>query len=492
MFERLKFIKIHIIFILFFLFISGCAAVGPDYCLPETDFPKKWHTNLEKGLVAASPDPVALARWWNTLDDPLLAEMILRAARNNLDLKEARARVLEARARTGIASAGYFPDIDISGSGIRNGSGSGEESDFFSAGFDAGWELDIFGGTRREVEAAEANLEAVREDLHDVLVSLLAEVGINYVNARTLQTRIAIARENIKAQNDTYELTRFRFEAGLIDELAVKQALYNLESTRSQVPLLESELEAAMNRLAILMGLSPGTLHQELAESRPVPVPPLVVAVGIPADALRLRPDIRKAERQLAAQTARIGIATADLYPSFNFIGSIGLEAFDLGDLFDISNRVWRLGPNFYWKFFDAGAIRENIRVQSAIKGQFLAQYESAVLSALEEVENALTAYAKEHARRKSLAVAAEAANHAVSLAQMRYQTGLVEFNTVLDAQRSLLSFQDQLARSDGTITTNLIRLYKALGGGWESSSLVKDPEDYFSGNGKNEKQSRG
>lgn len=487
-----RIIKKHLSVMMLFLLVAGCAAVGPDYIPPGFTLEDKWHSNLEKGLVSASPDPPTLARWWTCLEDSLLEEIILRAARNNLDLKEARARVLEARSRIGIASAGYFPDIDSSGSAIRSGSGTGTESDAFYAGFDAGWELDIFGGTRREVEASQANLEAVREDLHDVLITLLAEVGVNYVDVRTLQHRIAIARENIKAQKETYELTRFRFEAGLSDELAVEQARYNLENSRSQVPMLESELEIAMNRLAILMGLTPGTVHKKLNDPGPVPAPPLVVAVGIPAEALRLRPDIRKAERELAAQTARVGVAAADLYPRFNLIGSIGLEALDLEDLFDISSRVWRIGPNVSWKLFDAGAIRENIGIQSAIREQYLIRYESAVLSALEEVENALTDYAKEHDRRKFLASAATAAQQAVKLAQMRYQAGLVEFNTVLDAQRSLLSFQDQLARSEGTITTNLIRIYKTLGGGWESSSLTGHPDDNHSGNKKNEKQLHG
>jgi multidrug efflux system outer membrane protein len=318
------------------------------------------------------------------------------------------------------------------------------------------------------VEAAEADLGAKQEDLHDVLVSLLAEVAVNYLDVRTFQVRLAVAEANLQAQSETYQLAQWRYEAGLSDELTVQQARYNLENTRSQIPTLRTGLEEAMNRIAVLLGEQPGKLHAELEKREPIPVTPLNVAVGVPADLLRRRPDVRQAERQLAAQTARIGVATADLYPKFTLSGSIGLEALSLNNL---SSGIWTLsgGPRISWAIFKAGAIRQNIEVQSALQEQYLIAYETAVLSALEEVENALVAYAEEQQRRQSLSEATQAAQKAVELAQHKYQAGLTDFSNVLDAQRSLLSFQDQLAQSDGTVTSNLVRLYKALGGGWTS-----------------------
>jgi NodT family efflux transporter outer membrane factor (OMF) lipoprotein len=458
--------------VLAILTFAGCATVGPDYVPPDTPVSATWHTQLKGGLITEEMDPKTLAAWWTTLNDPELSSLIDRAVAGNLDLKKALARVREARARRGIAKADLFPTLDATGSATwsrtSKDTGSGKTSDLYAASFDAGWELDIFGGVRRSVEAAEADLGAKQEDLHDVLVSLLAEVAVNYLDVRTFQVRLAVAEANLQAQSETYQLAQWRYEAGLSDELTVQQARYNLENTRSQIPTLRTGLEEAMNRIAVLLGEQPGKLHAELEKREPIPVTPLNVAVGVPADLLRRRPDVRQAERQLAAQTARIGVATADLYPKFTLSGSIGLEALSLNNL---SSGIWTLsgGPRISWAIFKAGAIRQNIEVQSALQEQYLIAYETAVLSALEEVENALVAYAEEQQRRQSLSEATQAAQKAVELAQHKYQAGLTDFSNVLDAQRSLLSFQDQLAQSDGTVTSNLVRLYKALGGGWTS-----------------------
>ena len=455
------------------LMLIGCAAVGPNYTKVEPKAPQQWHTAPEDGLRFAKVSPEALARWWTLLGDPELSDLERRAVAGNLDLQVATARVLEARALRGIEEAGRFPTLDGSASVSRSrsseNSGTGKTTNFYAAGFDADWELDIFGGVRRSREAAQANLEATQENVHDVLVSLLAEVALNYVDVRTLQARLAALRANLKAQQDIYALNLSRFQAGLIDELAVQQSHYVLESTRSQIPALETNLERAKNRLAVLLGEKPGDLHEELAETKPIPVLPLTVVVGIPADTLRHRPDVRRAERNLAAQTARIGVATADLYPRFRLFGSIGLESVSGGSLWEWASRTWSLGPSISWKIFHAGAIRQNIRVQNARQKQALIQYQSTVLNAQEEVENALVAYAKEQHRRQSLKAAVTAARRAYELSWDRYNAGLVDFNNVLDATRSLQSFQDELASSDGTATSNLIRLYKALGGGWTS-----------------------
>jgi len=461
---------------------AGCASVGPDYAAPRTSVSKDWHATLQGGLTARETNPEVLAAWWTTLDDAALSRLMERAAAGNLDLKTAGARVREARARRGTAQAGRFPTLDVTGSAVRNrGSeetGSGKTGSLYTVGMDAGWELDIFGGVRRSVEAAEADLGAMQEERRDVLVSLLAEAALNYVEVRTFQARRAVAEANLEAQDETYRLTVWLFEAGLGDELDVAQARYNLENTRSQIPNLRAGAEQGMNRIAVLLGEAPGAVHGELATYLPVPDIPPQVAVGVPADLLRRRPDVLRAERDLAAQTARIGVAAADLYPKLRLSGSIGLEAFSAGSLVSSGSTFLGGGPGLTWKIFDAGAVRRNIEVQSALQEQYLIAYEAAVLNALEEVENAIVAYAEERRLRESLTETIRAAQRATDLVREKYRAGLTDFIHVLDAQRSLFSFQDQLAQSDGRAASNLIRLYKALGGGW--TSWGQEAQDQF------------
>jgi NodT family efflux transporter outer membrane factor (OMF) lipoprotein len=461
------------------LAFSGCTTVGPDYTRVTPKAPEKWHSQLQRGLREEPLNPETLAHWWTTLNDPELSSLMDRAVKGNLTLKDAQSRLREARALRGISKADLFPTLDTGASVTKRrsseNSDTGTESTLYAAGFDASWELDVFGGVRRSIEAAQANLEATHADLLNVLVSLVAEVALNYVDVRTYQARLSSAYANIKTQQETYELNRSRYEAGIIDELAVKQALYNLERSRSQIPTLEIGLEAAKNRLAVLLGESPGALHQKLNEPKPIPVPPMTVAVGVPAETLRNRPDIRRAERDLAAQTARIGVATADLYPKFRLFGTIGIESLSSQDFLEWDSRTWSIGPGVSWNIFDAGAIRQNIKVQTARQEQALIQYESTVLNAQEEVENVLVAFAKEQRRRESLFKATEAARQADLLARDRYQAGLVDFNNVLIAQLALISFQDELVQSDGAVTTNLVRLYKVLGGGWQFYETVEN-----------------
>ncbi len=470
---------ISLLAVLLSLTLAGCAA-GPKYTPVKPEAPNKWHTELQGGLTARQPDSKTLARWWTTLRDPVLSSLEERAVKGNLDLKKALERIREARALRGIEKAKLFPNLNASGSAqeIRTsaysteetmeGGRRGEESKLYKVGFDSSWELDIFGGIRRSIQAAQAELEATREELHDVLVSLLAEVSLNYVEVRTYQERLSAARTNMKAQQHIYELNLSRYHAGLIDELAVQQSRYVLESTRAQIPALETGLERAENRLAVLLGEKPGSLHQELAPNRTIPVPPVTVAVGIPADTLRHRPDVRRAERELAAATARIGVAKSELYPKFNLSGTIGLESVSTGHLWEWVSRTSSFGLNVLWKIFHAGALRQNIKVQTARQKQAFIQYESTVLKAMEEVENALVAYAKEQQRLESLKSAVKAAKLAYEIAWDRYKAGLVDFTDVLDAERSLQSYQDKLAQSEGAVTSNFVRLYKTLGGGWK------------------------
>jgi NodT family efflux transporter outer membrane factor (OMF) lipoprotein len=468
-----------------FLVFAGCITVGPNYVRPEIPVSKGWNTQLNSDLGTKESDAQALAAWWTTLSDPKLSELIERAVLNNLDLKMAQARVREARARRGIAKAGLFPTLTGVGSATRShtikewnvqpnsnlstdDTGSDKTTDTFTAGFDAAWELDIFGGVRRSVEAADGDLQASEEQLRNTLVSLLAEVGLNYSDVRTYQTLLTVAENNLESQSETYQLTQWRYEAGLSDELAVQQARYNLENTRSQIPVLRTGLEAAMNRVAVLLGEQPGKLHAELEQREAIPVPPTSIAVGVPADLLRRRPDVRQAERELAAQTARVGVATADLYPKFTLSGSIGLEFLSSNNQIPGSLTL-QGGPGITWAVFKGGAIRQNIEVQSALQEQALIQYETVILTALEEVENALVAYAEVQQRRQALSDATHAAQKAAELAQYKFEAGLTDFANVLDAQRSLLSFQEQLTNSTGNTIAYLVRLYKAIGGGWTS-----------------------
>lgn len=457
------------------IFFSGCLSVGPDYVRPDTTVYNQWHTQIKGDHQNKETPAESLSEWWKSLKDPKLSELIERAAKGNLDLKKAQARVREARARRGLAKADYFPAVDAKGSATRSkgseNAGDGSTNDLYAAGFDASWELDIFGGVRRSVEAAQANLEASDEDLRDVLVSLLAEVAKNYVDVRTYQSRIATAEANLKAQEETHQLTVWRNQAGLSDELAVSQARYNLESTRSGIPALRTGLDEAMNRIAVLLGEQPGQVHEELKQQEAVPVASLDIAVGMPADIIRRRPDIRKAERDLASQTAKIGVAVADLYPKFTLSGSIGLQALSSGDLLTSGSKMYSLGPSVTLPLFAGGSIRKNIEVQSALQEQYLIAYETTVLNALEEVENAAKAFAEEQYKRQALTDAVAAAKQAAELAKAKFEAGLTDFSAALDAERSLLSYEDQLATSEGTVTTDLISLYKALGGGWNSAA---------------------
>ncbi len=454
-------------------FISGCVMLGPNYKPVQPDAPAAWQAAITGGLLPGQIDQTVLARWWTVFNDPLLVELENKALRGNLDIKTAVSRVREARALMGINRAGLFPRINASAAASKSRDrigliGSGE-SNLYNVGFDAGWELDIFGGKKRALEAAKADLAARREALYEVLVSLSAEIGINYVDVRTYQARLNTARNDLVAQKQALALNQSRYQVGLIDDLILQQSRYNMELTRSHIPQLKTGLSAAMNRLAILLGQKPGSLTRQLAKIAPVPAAPPEITVGVPAEALRRRPDVRRAERQLAAQTARIGVAKADLYPKFKLAGSIGLESLRLKDLPAWTSRLFRIGPSVSWNIFDAGAIRQNIVVQNARQEQALLHYEATVLNALEEEENALTAFVQEETRNRALTRAAQAAGKAEQTAADRYQAGLTDFSSVLNARRSLFSLNDDLAQSTGAVTTDLIRLYKALGGGWSS-----------------------
>jgi NodT family efflux transporter outer membrane factor (OMF) lipoprotein len=454
--------------------LSACA-VGPNYRPPEPASPDSWHQLPATGVRVESPDAPSLAAWWTTLNDPQLNELIEKALADNKTVKQAYARVVQARAQRAIAGSGFWPSIDASAGATRteaesNFNESGEVvssvGESYNTGFSTRWELDLFGGQRRTYEAANARLASTEADLRDVMVVLLGDVALSYVGVRTAQSRLDFAERNLESQREALDITRWRADAGLTTVLDVEQANTSYEQTRAQIPSLESSLVQNMNRLAVLTGQAPGALEASLKPRKAIPVAPVDIVAGVPADVLRRRPDIRSAERQLAAQTAEVGVATAALYPSLSLSGSISWTSLTAGDLLD-GFRNERSGLTLSLPIFNGGALRQNIKVQNALVTQALASYEATVLAAYEEVENALDAWTSEQRRHEALVQAVGSARRAAELALVQYNSGLVDFQTVLSADRQLISLEDSLAISDGEMTSNLIRLYKALGGGW-------------------------
>jgi NodT family efflux transporter outer membrane factor (OMF) lipoprotein len=349
------------------------------------------------------------------------------------------------------------------------------DQDLFQVGLDASWELDLWGRIRRAVEAADATLEAADDNRRDVLLVLLAEVARNFVEVRAAQQRLIISRNNIQSQQETVELTRVRFQAGLGSEVEVAQARTLLATTRARVPVLRAAEDQAIHRLGVLLGQVPGSLVDDLRRADRIPTGPATVPVGLPADLLRRRADVRRAERELAASTAQIGVATADLFPRLTLTGTLGLAATDAADLFQGASRFYAIGPQVVWPVFAGGRIRANIRVQEARQEAAFAAFEKAVLVALEDAENALVNYGQEQARRQALAAAVESSQLALRLSLELYSRGLADFLTVLDSQRAVYAAEDQLVQSERTVATNLIALYKALGGGWEISPYAEE-----------------
>jgi outer membrane protein, multidrug efflux system len=476
-----KRIRTHSLFLtawIWLVTLSSCM-VGPNYQPPQTRVPADW---AGAPAVPATLAENALARWWTLFEDPTLMSLVERAVQSNLDLMLAEARIRQARAARSIAVSGLGPTIGASGSFQRSGSagssGSGNSNrtddtivNQYQAGFDAGWELDIFGGVRRGIEAADADVQASVEARRDVLVTLTAEVARTYIDLRAFQQRISIARQNLEVQKHTAELTRQRFQAGFVGALDVANADAQAATTAAQIPLLEASAQQSVYSLSVLLGLEPAALNQELSEALAIPPAPPATPLGVPSDLLRRRPDIRRAEAEIHAATAQIGVATADLFPTFTISGSVGVRASDFSSWFDWASRLWSFGPSASWNVFASGAIRANIEQQQALQEQSLISYRQTVLTALQEVENSLIASAKEAQHRKALVEAVSANRKAVKLATELYTEGQIDFLNVLNSQRSLYASEDALVQSTGTVSTNLVALYKALGGGWSDDA---------------------
>lgn len=454
-----------------FVLLAGCTAVGPEYVEPVVAAPAAWQ-RVDPTETSSRPSPPDdLTRWWTLLGDPLLAELVEQALAANTDVRIAQARLREARARRSLAQADLLPTVTGAASAARaNGSaetGSGATRELYRAGFDAAWEADIFGGRRRAIEAAQADIESSAASLAATRVSLGAEMALNYIDVRNFQALLAIARRNLETQAETWQLTEWRAQAGLGSALESEQARAALEQTRAQIPNLASQLAQAQDRIAVLLARTTGALPPALLASRALPVPLERVAVGIPADVLRQRPDVRAAERRLAAETARIGAVAATRYPDFTLSGSIGLEALRLSALGNSAALASSLLAGVSGIVFDGGRIRSRVEVQESLRDQALVGYEAAVIAAIQEVESALAALQHGNTRQQVLRDAVEAARNASLYALQRYRTGIVDFQSVLDTQRTVLLVEEAFATAQSSHVAALIRLYKALGGGW-------------------------
>jgi len=466
------------------LLLTGCVAVGPDYSRTEAPVPAQFSALEKGGFRGETPPGAFLDAWWHSFDDPLLDALMERLVSRNLDLRIASARLMQARAQAGVASSAYLPEGGLTGEyrrirrdeasvpGAAAAATRGREQDFWLAGFDASWEIDVFGSVRRQVEAADADLAASGEALRDALVSLRGELARNYFELRGLQLRIEIARQEVRIRRENVEITGARAKAGLASELDYARAQGELASAEARIPALERSLQAAVFRIGVLLGQEPAGLEAELRAAGALPAAPPDLPVGLPSELLRRRPDIRKAERELAAATARIGVSTAELFPRFSLTGSFGYQASESRTMFRDESNFWAVGPTLRWPILNFRRILSQIDVSKAVREEALARYERSVLIALEEVENALVAISRETLRSESLAEAVRANELAVQLAMDRYLAGVQGYLAVTDAQAALYAAEDQLAQSRQAQSQALIALYKALGGGWQEEPL--------------------
>lgn len=464
--------------------LSGCL-VGPDHIDPGAPFQCEYIPPLPPGVSQSPNDSIA---WWTKFNDPILTSLVVRTAQQNLTLGQAAERIAEARALRGIVRGGLFPDIDgIASYTRRKTSGSGNSFglsnfnpppfNFWSAGFDATWEIDIFGGVRRRLQAADADVDVAIEDHNDLLVSLQGEVGANYIQVRTLQRRIEFVERNIELQRQSLKITEDRFAAGTVSQLDVEQAKSNLYSTEAGLPLLRQEMELAYHRLSVLMGEPPSDLSKQITPQQQFPMLPQDIAVGLPIELIRQRPDIRSAERQLAAQAARIGVAVSELYPRFTITGTFTVDSTRFNRWFTSDSIAYAAGPAMRWRLLDFGRVRSDIEVQRARWRGLVYFYQNEVVTAAQEVEDSLSQYRYSIERARSLREAALAARAAAEISEEQYKGGIIPFQTLLDAQRFQAELDDQTAAAEGDIYLAVVSLYKALGGGWiDPFAVAPDP----------------
>ncbi len=472
--------------------MAAACTVGPDYHPPVVATPTRWVETLPQSPGANTTD---LAHWWRGFQDEKLNSLIERALQGNLDLQVADARLGASRAQIAATSSGLWPRLNASGGyqrerlspnalkGILGGAfQSGESSsgllsslgpigtpfNLFQAGFDSSWELDLFGGIKRQQEAAMANAEAVEENRRDITITLAAEVARNYLELIGLQRRLEIARQRLENQRKTFNLADHSYQEGFASVLDVKRAKTELEAVEAAIPAIEAQIKNTRHGLALLLGLQPGTLERELANLKAGIPPPPALPSGTTADLLRRRPDIRKAERTVAAANAMVGAAVAELFPKITLTGAVGLQSQSLGDLANFSSGFYGVGPRLSLPIFQAGRLLANIDAQEAGTAEALKAYEKAVLSAFREVEDALAALNGEHRRQQSLLATETTARQSFEAASAIYQEGETELQTVLDTNRTWYDVREQLLQSQLAWATGHIALFKALGGGWD------------------------
>jgi NodT family efflux transporter outer membrane factor (OMF) lipoprotein len=462
--------------------LCGCA-VGPNYRQPKVPVESGWSEAASN--KNARPSQTGLDQWWLVFKDPKLNSLVERAIKANLDLQLAEARIDEACATKQIEAAPLWPELDGTGSFTRsvqsqNAAQMGGTSlstgsaisdtpmNRYQPGFDASWEIDVFGGTRRSVESAQDSLEASIYDRNDVLLTLLGEVASGYIDLRSYQTQLEVTRNNLAAQTGTLKLTRARYEGGLASDLDVAQQEAQVAATASEIPTLETSCRQSIHKLGTLLGEQPDALSEELSSPAAIPIAPSELPIGLPSELLRRRPDIRRDERKLAATVANIGVATADLFPKFSLTGATQLQSISVSNLLSEGSIYWTFGPTVTWPIFEGGKIVGNIDKADAQRDEALITYQRTILNALEEVENEIVAFSRERERYQYLLTEVGASRRALDLSTELYLGGLKNFLDVLDAQRTLLTSENDLATSQAAVSKDLVALDKALGGGWQ------------------------
>jgi outer membrane protein, multidrug efflux system len=468
------FVSAGFIILIMLLIGTGCK-VGPDYQKPEIKTPDRFKTASQNVQVEITGD---LSKWWTNLDDHVLNELVHNVIQSNLDIKMAGDRIEQAQAVRTIISGTDNPQLNLQGSALRDSYSlnslfgpflPNRQINDYTGGFGARWELDLFGKTARNLEAANAGIEAARENQRAVTVAMSAYVAKGYITLRLIQNQLEIAQTNIRIQQETFDIIQQRFKAGLVNDLVVQQAKAQLEAAGSIIPKLDTSLHQAIHKISILTGQEPKALEEKLIKTGDIPATKPVVPVGLPSELLTRRPDVRRAERSLAAATANIGVATADLFPRFSLTGSLGQESISSNNFTDSASRTWTLASGFSWPILDWGMIRGNIKLQTARQQEAMNVYQKSVLTALEDVENALVAYGNEQLRLALLDAQMTASQKSLEIAQQRYDKGLVDYLNVLDVQRQLCQSQDALIACRGQLAISLVMLYESLGGGWES-----------------------
>ena len=479
--------RVVVVVVIISSLLTVSCAVGPDYQSPKMAVLKKW-TNAPVSQKARQPE-----QWWLSFNDPVLNQLIADAIAANLDLKQAMNRVLDARTQRSATIAAGLPSLSAKsnlsrrlnntstgsqagGSSVGGGFGvGGQQINIFQLGFDAQWELDFFGGVRRAVEAADATVESEEENNRDVLVTVLGEVARNYIDLRANQKLVAVTQESLLAQQDTYRLTQTRQQAGLASMLEVVQARTAVANTEALLPTYETVVKQSIHALGVLLGREPGALSLRLARSGVIPEVSANAIIDLPSELLLRRPDIRRAERQMAVANASVGVATAELYPKVNLAAFLGLQNTRITD-FTPLGKSWSAASSITMPIFNWGKLNANIKSKKIQFEQSFLIYQATVLSAFKEVEDALVAYNNEQERHKALLQAVEADQLAVQLASELYQKGLTSFLNVLESQQSLYQAQSNLVNSDAKMSSQWVALYKSLGGGWQTGLSAKDP----------------